>query len=104
MDNILGETGKGDADRRLHMLTTIIISLTAEKFGIVEKRGTKTPYVKNCWAEKISQIRQGLHTLKHGTTIDFNTKEPRWKEIQEVVKASRASSAPRHSGVPYNVY
>ena len=37
-------------------------------------------------------------------TMYFNNKEPSWKEVQEVVKAARASSAPGPSGVPYKVY
>ncbi|XP_061907749.1 uncharacterized protein LOC133652714 [Entelurus aequoreus] len=37
-------------------------------------------------------------------TVNFITSEPTWKEIQEVVTAARASSAPGPSGVPYKVY
>lgn len=37
-------------------------------------------------------------------TKDFNTKEPLLKEVQEVVKKARASSAPGPSGAPYKVY
>ncbi|XP_067280778.1 uncharacterized protein [Pseudorasbora parva] len=37
-------------------------------------------------------------------TLDFDGKEPSWKEIQEVIKTARASSAPGPSGVPYKVY
>lgn len=35
---------------------------------------------------------------------DFDTREPLLKEVQEVVKKARASSAPGPSGVPYKVY
>jgi len=31
-------------------------------------------------------------------TVDFDGKEPSWKEIQEVIKKFRASSAPGPSG------
>ncbi|CAC5411225.1 unnamed protein product [Mytilus coruscus] len=37
-------------------------------------------------------------------TIDFETKEPTWKEASEVVKMARTGSAPGYSGVPYKVY
>ena len=37
-------------------------------------------------------------------TLAFNTKEPTLKEVEEVVKAARTSSAPGPSGVPYVVY
>lgn len=37
-------------------------------------------------------------------TLGFDVKEPSWKEIQEVIKKARASSAPGPSGVPYRVY
>ncbi|XP_061896860.1 uncharacterized protein LOC133645950 [Entelurus aequoreus] len=37
-------------------------------------------------------------------TVKFITSEPTWKEIQEVVTAARASSAPGPSGVSYKVY
>lgn len=37
-------------------------------------------------------------------TVDFNTREPTWREVQEVVSAARASSTPGTNGVPYKVY
>ncbi|XP_028292553.1 uncharacterized protein LOC114455485 [Gouania willdenowi] len=186
-------------------MTTIIISLAVEKFGLAEKRTVKHPYIMNNRASKIHQLRQELKRLKQqfkaaseeekeplaelrsiirkrlmtlrraewhrrrrkersrkraaflanpfgftkqllgqkrsgqltcskaevdhylketysdscreqdlgpcrslidppAPTWDFNGKEPAWKEIQEVVKRARASSAPGPSGVPYKVY
>lgn len=35
--------------------------------------------------------------------IELNCSEPSWKEVQEILKAARASSAPGPSGVPYKV-
>lgn len=205
VDTILESAAKGDTDGKLKTMATIIISLAVERFGTVEKLGTKTPYMNNRRAEKISQLRQELRVLKRqykvareeerdalselrgilrkklttlrraewhrrrgkerakrrsafianpfgvtkqllgqkrsgklvcpkeeidnhlcntysdaaweedlgpygslieppGPTTDFNSKEPSWKEIQEVVKAARASSAPGPSGVPYKLY
>lgn len=37
-------------------------------------------------------------------TVDFNVKEPRLSEVEEVVRRARSSSAPGPSGVPYKVY
>ena len=36
--------------------------------------------------------------------IEYNTRLPTWKEMQEVVRAIRSASAPGPSGVPYIVY
>ncbi|XP_026126685.1 uncharacterized protein LOC113108082 [Carassius auratus] len=36
--------------------------------------------------------------------LDFDGKEPGWKEIQEVVRRARENSAPGPSGVPHKVY
>ena len=35
---------------------------------------------------------------------EFNTRTRTWKELQEVVRASRTSSSPGLDGVPYIVY
>lgn len=35
---------------------------------------------------------------------EFNTKEPHWKGVQEVVKAANSTSAPEPSGVSYSMY
>jgi len=37
-------------------------------------------------------------------TLEFDGKEPSWKEVQEMFKKARSSSAPGQSGVPYKVY
>ncbi|KAJ8333923.1 hypothetical protein SKAU_G00412420 [Synaphobranchus kaupii] len=37
-------------------------------------------------------------------TSEFNDKEPTLKEVQEIVRSARTSSAPCPSGVPYMVY
>ncbi|KAL7891878.1 hypothetical protein AOLI_G00013540 [Acnodon oligacanthus] len=199
-DTILKAIAKGDADQRLQNMTTIIISLAAERFGLEEKRSGNLPYTMNNRSKKIHQLRQELKSLKRrfeeareeemgplaelrnilrkklmtlrraerhrrrrkerarkraafgftkqllrkkrngqltyskakidchlrdtfcdrsrdqdlgpcqhlidppAPTLDFDGKEPSWKEIQEVIKKARASSAPVPSGVPYRVY
>ncbi|KAJ8008617.1 hypothetical protein DPEC_G00106740 [Dallia pectoralis] len=155
--------GKGDAYRRLQAMTSIIISLAAERIGVEEKKAVNRPYIMNNRANKIHQLRQELKSLKRrfkeareeekgpvgelrailrkklmtlrraewhrrrrdnfsdgareqdlgncqylidppAPSLDFDGKEPSWKEIQEVIKKARASSAPGPSGVPYRVY
>ncbi|KAK0141886.1 Transposable element Tcb2 transposase [Merluccius polli] len=54
--------------------------------------------------ESVPRRIKAVLKAKGGPTTDLNSKEPSWKEVQEVVKAARASSAPGPSGVPYKVY
>lgn len=37
-------------------------------------------------------------------TTSLNTEHPTWRDVQEVVKHARSSSAPGSSGIPYKVY
>ncbi|KAL7876168.1 hypothetical protein AOLI_G00111310 [Acnodon oligacanthus] len=204
-DTIVEAIAKSDADQRLQNMTTIIISLAAERFGLEEKRTGNLPYTKNNRSKKIHQLRQELKSLRRrfkeareeetgplvelrnilhkklmtlrraewhrrrrkerarkraafianpfgftkqllgkkrngqltcskaeidhhlrdtfcdrsreqdlghcqhlidppAPTLDFDGKEPSWKEIQEVIKKARSNSAPGPSGVPYRVY
>ncbi|XP_038154112.1 uncharacterized protein LOC119791846 [Cyprinodon tularosa] len=204
-DSILEATAKGKVDRRLQTMTTIIISMGAERFGLEEKKSGRLPYTMSNRAHKIHQLRKELRVLRRqfkqareeergplsvlrnilrkklltlrsaewhrrrrkerarkrtaflanpfeftkqllgqkrsgqltcskaevdhhlaatygdasreqdlgdcqslidppAPTVDFNGMEPSWKEIQEVVKKARSSSAPGPSGVPYKVY
>ena len=36
--------------------------------------------------------------------VAFELKEPKWKEVQDIVKKARAGSAPGPSGLSYKVY
>lgn len=42
-NSILEATAKGEVDQRLQTMTTISISLAAERFGLEEKKVTKLP-------------------------------------------------------------
>ncbi|VDI03327.1 Hypothetical predicted protein [Mytilus galloprovincialis] len=59
---------------------------------------TQTKKERHLW-----DIAQELKK-KNKPTIEFETKEPTWKEVCEVVKKARTGSAPGYSGVPYKVY
>ena len=42
--------------------------------------------------------------LQKPPVVQYDTRLPTWKEMQEVVRASRSASAPGPSGLPYIVY
>ena len=60
VDSIMEATAKGEADRRLQSMTTIIVSLAAEG---EEKKAAKTYSLSNR-ATKILQLRKELKSLK----------------------------------------
>ncbi|XP_061093280.1 uncharacterized protein LOC133125737 [Conger conger] len=64
VDQILEATAKGEADGKLQVMTTIVVSIAAERFGEEEKKSSGTPYTKNQRAVKIHNIRQEVKTLK----------------------------------------
>ena len=57
VDQILGGLAKGEADRKLPVMTTTIISIAAEWFGEVEKKISGTTYSMNQRAVRIHNIR-----------------------------------------------
>jgi len=59
----LEATAKGEADRCLQLMITII-SLAAERFGLKEKNAAKRPYTMNNRASNIQQLRQELKSLR----------------------------------------
>ena len=63
VDQILEAMAKGEADRKLRAMTTIIVSIAAERFG-EEKKSSGTSYSKNQRAVRIHNIRQEMKALK----------------------------------------
>ena len=55
---------EGEADRKLRAMTTIIVSIAAERFGEEEKKSSGTSYSKNQRAVRIHNIRQEMKALK----------------------------------------
>ncbi|KAJ8386340.1 hypothetical protein AAFF_G00174370 [Aldrovandia affinis] len=47
VDQILEAMAKGEANRKLQAMTTIIVSIAAERFGEEEKKSSGTSYSKN---------------------------------------------------------
>ncbi|XP_060938981.1 uncharacterized protein LOC133018922 [Limanda limanda] len=64
VDQILEAMAKGEADRKLRAMTTIIVSIAAERFGEEEKKSSGTSYSKNQRAVRIHNIRQEMKALK----------------------------------------
>ena len=64
VDQILEATVKGGADRKLQAMTTIIVSIAAERFGEEVKKSSETTYSKNQRAVRIHNIRQEMKALK----------------------------------------
>ena len=56
VDKVLEASAKGDVDRRLQAMTTIITSLAQERFGAEEKRAARTSYTMNQRAVEIHKI------------------------------------------------
>ena len=63
VDQILEATVKGGADRKLQAMTTIIVSIAAERFGEAVKKSSGTTYSKNQRAVRIHNIRQEMKAL-----------------------------------------
>ena len=57
------QTSKGNADRRLNVLSAIIVSYAKERFGLREGKQEKT-YCKNRRAKKVQDLRRKLRALK----------------------------------------
>lgn len=64
VNRVLEATAKGDVERRLQTMTTIIVSMAIERFCVEEEGTAKQPYVKNQRAVKIHNIRTKLKALK----------------------------------------
>ncbi|KAJ8333522.1 hypothetical protein SKAU_G00415300 [Synaphobranchus kaupii] len=141
-DKVLEATAKGDVDRRLQTMTTIIVSLAVERadwhrrrrkerarklasfianpFGFTKQLlGQKLSGRLACSKEEIDLHIQTTYSdperqqeLGHCNILieppppvkEFDSREPLLKEVQDVVKRARSSSAPGPSGVPYKVY
>lgn len=61
---MLEVTAKGVVERRLLTVTTIIMSMAMDRFGVEEESVAKQPYFKNQRAVKIHIIRKELKALK----------------------------------------
>ena len=63
ISEIIQTTSKGNADRRLNILSTIIVSYAKEKFGLHEGEKENTN-CKNHSAKNIQDQRRELRALK----------------------------------------
>ena len=63
LTRIIESTAKGDVDRRLQTMTTIIVTYGSERFGVEEVKTIRLNFIMNRRAEKILQLRQELRSL-----------------------------------------
>ena len=61
---IIQSAMKGDVERRLSFMTTIITSLASERFGCVEPRQPRMHYTANCRVNKMKDLRKEIRSLK----------------------------------------
>ena len=61
---IIQSATKGDVERRLSFMTTIITSLASERFGCVEPRQPRMPYTANRRVNKMKDLRREIRSLK----------------------------------------
>ena len=61
---IIQSATKGDVERRLSFMTTIITSLASEGFGYVEPRQPRRPYTANRRVNKMKDLRREIRSLK----------------------------------------
>lgn len=64
VEQILEGTAKGDVDRRLETMATIIVSIAVERFGTKEVNQAPAIYTPNHTAKKIQHLRKELKALK----------------------------------------
>lgn len=57
-------TAKGDWDRRLETMTTLIVNIAAERFGTEAPKPTPLAYAPNHRARRIQSLRKELKLLK----------------------------------------
>ncbi|XP_038147774.1 uncharacterized protein LOC119787807 [Cyprinodon tularosa] len=88
VDSALEVTAKGDVDQRLKTMSTFIISIASDRFGIKEHRATKTTNVAipNRREKKIAQLRQELRALRYQYRKASDEEKKALAELRIVVR------------------
>lgn len=86
LEGILEATTKGGADRKLQVMSTMIISIATERFGSREKRAAGNQYSKNRRAEKIAQLRRELRDLKKQFKGANEDQKPALAELRSILR------------------
>lgn len=71
---IIESTAKGDVDRQLQTMTTIIVTFGTERFGVEEGRTITPNYTKG--GDKIQQMWQELRTLARQYKVATEEEKP----------------------------
>ena len=61
---MLQSATRGDVERRLSFMTTIMTSLASERFGCVKSRQPRMPYTANRRVNKMKDLRRVIRSLK----------------------------------------
>lgn len=64
MNQVLEVTAKGDVDDRLKTMTTVIVSIAAERFGNEVPKRAPSAYTISHRARRIQRLREELKLLK----------------------------------------
>ncbi|XP_061902037.1 uncharacterized protein LOC133649222 [Entelurus aequoreus] len=85
----LEATAKGNVDQRLKTMSTFIIGIASDRFGIKEQRATKTTTaapIPNRRETKISQLRQELRVLRSQYRKASENEKAALAELRGVVR------------------
>ena len=61
---ILQTARQGSVEYQLKFMTTMIISIASERFGYIDNKQATKPYINNCRARKIKELRKELNLKK----------------------------------------
>ena len=86
VSEIIQTTSKGNADRRLNVLSAIIASYAKERFGLREGKQEKT-YCKNRRAKKVQDLRRELRALKKKYKQANEAERQPLTELREILRA-----------------
>lgn len=86
VDRVLEASAKGEVERKLQAMTTIIISLAQERFGEQDKKPPRSTYTMNQRAVKIHKIRQELKSLKRQHKEASEEQRPPLAELRAILR------------------
>lgn len=86
VDQILEGTAKGDVDRWLKTMTSIIVDIAAERFGLNEVKLGPSAYTTNHRARKIQHLREELKALKRQYKKAGDVKKGGLSELRAILR------------------
>ncbi len=86
LDQILERTAKGDVDRRLKTMTSIIVSIVAERFGIEAAKPTPKACAQNRREVRIQRLREELKSPKRQYKVAGEVERAGLAELQAILR------------------